>query len=783
MLKDLKHSLKLLTFLIAAILLLPNIASAEETDYSHFVQSELSEAQTLDLGEKATKLEKGDFDDDGRNDFVILGEDGTLSLSSNKSGGLGTLETIIDDKSVTDFTIADVNNDLVKDIVFTAGNQVYKLESTPGQADVFRRQPTRIFTADSKLNIIRSGDIEIDKRAEFAVASSNKVHIIESDGVESDTFQIGGNIKEVLFLDYDDNLRLDLVVHSANPSKVSYLKGVKDNKYQPDFSKEFKANELNKIEKIDDMIFFDRANSENFTYGTSHVVGENVDRIEVNTTTTNYPLGSPQEVKWLNFDRFARLSSIMSSDQQREEAIFLNRSGSAIYKTVPFSGYKKDLAKTRIYQDKMRNFTDFAVSDIDSNKTRDIVLVDNQNMELVLLKNKDRICSFKKDPLCVSVDGNKGSERNMCIAEKLVEMIDKLRKNKGKQADNKLNKVKDKVCSGDEGDFKAGTECMKYKPVCGEDGVTYYNKCWAETFDKDYYLGKCETMKVNKSVCKLKKKEFTKQIKAVERMVSQGKSKKQLEQSPSLNFVPKQSYFSSYLSQLLPMCEQKFGQISNQSNDDQTSPSNRGSNLSQSSSESCPLDTGQPYKRKGSSAVYLVTEDTKATPDTDESCRIMPIKRAEIYFEYFDSWDPVQTITKSRLDQVDSFGFAPRGPKADIKMQSLITTPFTSEVYLLMQKGMYRFNSLQALKNQGFEPSDIIDIHPKLMSQLKSDNQIKVLLESNQDIISGLIYKKKGSSAVYLKQDLGKRRFSSFRELKQFAAENNYKLRNIAQLN
>jgi hypothetical protein len=777
---NLRSNFAKILFTIVTILILgPGAVHAQkQNSHNYMVQSDLVESSTISLPDGITKIKKGNFNNDDKNDYILLTESGNLLLIEGKSKKLGKVKNISKGKEVNDFTVADLNNDLIEDVVFVSNNKAFRLISKPKDKETFKK-PTRIFPASSKLKRVRATDIEIDGSNEVAVSSKNKIHIL-NNGSKVSSLNVKGKIKNYFFLDFDSNLRSDLVVHSVNPTRVSYFKGLKDKKYKLNFNKKFKQKELKNIKKIGKKIYFNLENKDDFLLSTSNVVGKNTDKIEVGTTSVRYPFEDVAEAKTLNFDRFAFLDSI-SADKRIYETVFLNQKDSTLYRTVMSTKTFNKEVKAKLHKDSSRVFSDFVVTDINSDKARDVILADNKNNELVILINKDEVCSYQKDPVCTKINGEKKTVRNKCLAKKKLELAKKYKRLQGKEVTEEINIIKDDVCSADKDKYKEKSafsdfgECLKYRPVCGKDGVTYFNKCWASSFDKDYYLGKCEPMKVNQSICKLSQDKLEKKLGTIKKEVAKGKDRKELEKSSSLDIIPRREYYTSYLDQVVPMCEANYGE-KNKSN------SLRSKTSKKEESSKCPLKEGSPYKIKSSPTVYLVSEDIEQTQQKDESCKLMPIEQSSIYFEYFNSWSDVNTTKKSKINQIESIGFAPRGPKANLKNQSLVTAPFTNKVYLNMDQNIYLFESLAALKSQGFEPSDIIDIHAELLQKLKTNKTMNTISTERNNLIPGLVYKKQNSVDVYLNQNNGRRKFNNLQNLKNFSENNSYNLDNIAEV-
>ena len=194
--------------------------------------------------------------------------------------------------------------------------------------------------------------------------------------------------------------------------------------------------------------------------------------------------------------------------------------------------------------------------------------------------------------------------------------------------------------------------------------------------------------------------------------------------------------------------------------------------------------SGDLLKTPNNPAVYSVTYDIVDTVK-DESLQVMPIRNPQVYFTYADSWDEIKVIERpSIINSMRSIGFAPsRGSNldpTDIKVGTLVTTPFTNNVYLRAKDGLYLFNSADSLRNQGYELSDIIDISPRLMSKMKNAFSLYEVNE-NTELLNGLLYKDSNSPDVFFKMDDKKMKFDSLSELKSFASEHNVNINKIPE--
>lgn len=197
----------------------------------------------------------------------------------------------------------------------------------------------------------------------------------------------------------------------------------------------------------------------------------------------------------------------------------------------------------------------------------------------------------------------------------------------------------------------------------------------------------------------------------------------------------------------------------------------------QTNTTDCPLVPGQAYKTKASPSVYLVSRDIPGT-NQDESCSLMPIRSPDVFYSYFSSYKEIKVVDKIPTDKMENLGFAPWGPNKSIKKQTLITTPFTDKVFVVGDDKLYRFESLKALQEHGFDKNSIRDVHPNLVKELKKKRKVEPITK-NTNLIDGFLYKDDDSPKVYAIENGKKKPISNLNALRDYGRTYSHNITSI----
>lgn len=181
------------------------------------------------------------------------------------------------------------------------------------------------------------------------------------------------------------------------------------------------------------------------------------------------------------------------------------------------------------------------------------------------------------------------------------------------------------------------------------------------------------------------------------------------------------------------------------------------------------LTVGKPYKHAQSNSVYYISDD----------CTKRPIKNADVFFSYFRSWNDVQTVAKSHIDNIpdNALGFLPWGPNRFFKNGSLLKTVSDSKVYLLINYTRYPIADESVFRRLQYAFSWVEDVDPRRLSSYTLGNEIA----TQADYPGNFVFKYEGSPRVYVLERDGstqtKRYITSFTDL-----DRDYRANHIATL-
>ena len=128
----------------------------------------------------------------------------------------------------------------------------------------------------------------------------------------------------------------------------------------------------------------------------------------------------------------------------------------------------------------------------------------------------------------------------------------------------------------------------------------------------------------------------------------------------------------------------------------------------------------KPITYQGTPTVWLQTK----------RCTKRPFKSSKMFTTYFDSWDKVENMSKSKVMNIkdDKAGFVPFGPKAKeqglMKGGALVKIPSDNRVYLLLGDKKYWITKENIFNELNYKWGWIQDISPQLLDKYESAGEI-----------------------------------------------------------
>ena len=131
--------------------------------------------------------------------------------------------------------------------------------------------------------------------------------------------------------------------------------------------------------------------------------------------------------------------------------------------------------------------------------------------------------------------------------------------------------------------------------------------------------------------------------------------------------------------------------------------------LTVSAQATCSLIEERPYLIKDTNSVVYVTSD----------CTRQEIRNEDVYFSHFDSWDRLNGVVQSRINQVpqDSVDFLPLGPRKQFQRPELVKVPEENSVYLIVDRKKYRFSSENSFRKLGYNFGQVQDVSRELLNK------------------------------------------------------------------